>query len=148
MYDGNYEHFKIYNRRIKVNPKTEELLNRTFDFGVNCLLFLGKLPKTQVYAIITFQLAKASTSLGSNYEEAQSAESSRDFIHKVGIVSKESRESNYWLRMLDAILTESKKDEIFRKILKESDEFKKIFTSIKLSAQKNLDNKKRNANKH
>jgi four helix bundle protein len=103
-----------------MNPKTEELLNRTFNFGINCLLFLGQLPKSQEYAIIKFQLAKASTSLGSNYEEAQSAESSRDFIHKVGIAAKESRESNYWLRMLNAILTESKKDETFQKILNES----------------------------
>jgi four helix bundle protein len=124
-----------------MNPKTEELLGRTFDFGVNCLLFLEQLPKTQVYAIITFQLAKASTSLGSNYEEAQSAESGKDFVHKVGIVSKEARESNYWLRMLNAILAELKKDEKFKIILKESYEFKKIFTSIKLTAQQNLNNK-------
>ena len=65
-----------------MNPKTEELLNRTFEFGVNCLLFLESLPKTKVNAVITFQLAKASTSIGSNYEEAQGAESSKDFIHK------------------------------------------------------------------
>lgn len=41
-----------------MNSKTEELLQRTFDFGVNCLQFLDKLPKTKVYGIITFQLGK------------------------------------------------------------------------------------------
>ena len=124
-----------------MNSKTEELLQRTFDFGVNCLLFLEELPKTKVYGIITFQLGKASTSLGSNYEEAQSAESAKDFIYKVGIVLKESRESNYWLRILDKILSDSKKDENFKNILKESFELKKIFTSIKLTAEQNLDKK-------
>lgn len=48
-----------------MNSKTEELLNRTFDFGVNCLRFLETLSKSKIYAIVTFQLAKASTSVGS-----------------------------------------------------------------------------------
>jgi four helix bundle protein len=121
-----------------MNPKTEELLNRTFEFGVSCLLFLESLPKTKVNAVITFQLAKASTSIGSNYEEAQGAESSKDFIHKIGIVLKESRESNYWLRVLDAILKDEFKNSDFKSLLKESFDFKKIFTSIKLTAQQNL----------
>jgi four helix bundle protein len=121
-----------------MNPKTEELLNRTFEFGVNCLLFLESLPKTKVNAVITFQLAKASTSIGSNYEEAQGAESSKDFINKIGIVLKESRESNYWLRVLDAILKDEFKNSDFKSLLKESFDFKKIFTSIKLTAQQNL----------
>ena len=87
-----------------MNPKTEELLKRTFEFGFKCLLFLEWLPKTKVNAVITYQLAKASTSIGSNYEEAQAAESSKDFIHKISVVLKECRESNYWLRVLNAIL--------------------------------------------
>lgn len=103
-----------------MDHKTEELLKRTFDFGVNCIHFLKLLPKSQINAIITFQLAKASTSVGSNYEEAQSAESGKDFIHKIGIVLKEARESNYWLRVLDSILTDSNKNNSFNYTLKEN----------------------------
>ena len=121
-----------------MNPKTEELLKRTFEFGVKCLVFLESLPKTKVNAVITFQLAKASTSMGSNYEEAQAAESTKDFIHKIAIVLKESRESNYWLRVLDAILKKDYKNSELDFLLKESFDFKKIFTSIKLTAQQNL----------
>ena len=33
-------------------------------------------------------MGKASTSLGSNYEEAQGAESSKDFNDKIGLVLK------------------------------------------------------------
>lgn len=83
-------------------------------------------------------MAKASTSIGSNYEEAQAAESSKDFIDKIGVVLKESRESNYWLRVLDAILNDDFKRSEFKLLLKESFDFKKIFTSIKLTAQQNL----------
>ena len=121
-----------------MNPKTEELLKRTFEFGVKCLLFLESLPKTKVNAIITFQLGKAATSIGSNYEEAQGAESSKDFIHKIAVVLKESRESNYWLRVLDAISKNEYKNSEFKFLLKESFDFKKIFTSVKLTAQQNL----------
>ena len=121
-----------------MNSKTEELLKRTFEFGVKCLVFLESLPKTKVNAVITFQLAKASTSIGSNYEEAQAAESTKDFIHKIAIVLKESRESNYWLRVLDSILKKDYKHSEFDFLLKESFDFKKIFTSIKLTAQQNL----------
>jgi len=121
-----------------MNPKTEELLKRTFEFGVKCLLFLESLPKTKVNAIITFQLGKVATSIGSNYEEAQGAESSKDFIHKIGLVLKESRESNYRLRVLDAILKDEFKDSDFKYLLNESFDFKKIFTSIKLTSQQNL----------
>lgn len=124
-----------------MNSKTEELLKRTFEFGVKCLLFLESLPKTKVNAVITYQLAKAATSIGSNYEEAQGAESSKDFIHKIAVVLKESRESNYWLRVLDAILKKEYKNSEFKFLLKESFDFKKIFTSIKLTAQQNLNTK-------
>ena len=106
------------------------------------MLFLKSLPKDKINSVITFQLAKASTSIGSNYEEAQSAESGKDFIHKIAIVLKESRESNYWLRVLDAILPDTYKDEDFKFLLNESSDFKKIFSSIKLTAQKNLKDKK------
>jgi len=41
-----------------MKPKTEELLKRTFNFGVNCLMFLKSLPKDKIHSFITFQLAK------------------------------------------------------------------------------------------
>ena len=121
-----------------MNPKTEELLERTFNFGVNCLKLIETFPKTKSYSIIAFQLAKASTSVGANYEEAQAAESSKDFVHKIGIVSKEARESNYWLRVVNEVLSLKLKSENFQNLLNESFELKKIFISIKLTAQKNL----------
>ncbi len=100
-------------------------------------MFLESLHSKATLRVVTFQLAKASTSVGANYEEAQGAESSKDFIHKIGIVSKEVRESNHWLRVLDKILDEQFKNGKFNHILKESFELKKIFTSIKMTAQQN-----------
>lgn len=110
MEDGKqYKRFQFnkYLMGVIMNSKTEELLQRVFNFGIDTLKYLFNLPKNKIYDIITFQLAKASTSSGSNYEEAQAAESKKDFIHKVGIVLKEIRESNYWLRILYAIPPEN-----------------------------------------
>lgn len=45
------------------------------------------------------QLFRAGTSCGANVEEAQAAESPRDFAHKVGIATKEAHETCYWLRL-------------------------------------------------
>ena len=125
-----------------MNPKTEELLQRTFQFGVDTLKFLMTLPKEKVYGIIIFQLGKSSTSSGSNYEEAQGAESSRDFNHKIGIVLKEIRESNYWYRVLNAVMADAKDNNELQRLLNESFELKKIFSSIKISTQKNINDKK------
>ncbi|MFH1196208.1 MAG: four helix bundle protein [bacterium] len=124
-----------------MNPKTEELLQRTFQFGVDTLKFLMTLPKEKVYSIIIFQLAKSSTSSGSNYEEAQGAESAKDFNHKIGIVLKEIRESNYWYRVLNAIFPDSKDNKELRRLLNESIELKKIFSSIKISTQNKINRK-------
>ena len=60
----------------------------------------------------------------------------------IGLVLKEARESNYWLRILNCFLPDSSKDEKFNHILNESFDFKKIFSSIKLTAQKNINDKK------
>jgi four helix bundle protein len=124
-----------------MNPKTEELLDRTFLFGVDTLKFLRTLPKDKMYDIASFQLGKASTSSGSNYEEAQGAESQKDFNHKIGVVLKEVRESNYWFRVLNAIVPNSKSNNELQRLLNESFELKKIFSAIKIKTEEKLKNK-------
>ena len=44
---------------------------------------------------------RAAASAGANYEEACGAESKADFIHKMQLVLKESRESLYWLKLAE-----------------------------------------------
>ena len=119
-----------------MREETKVLLGRTFDFGIRTLKVLKTLIKRFDYDVICQQLAKSATSIGANYEEAQAAESKKDFIHKIGIVLKESRESHYWLRVISSINNESKNDEKINELLLEATELQKIFSAIKLSAQK------------
>lgn len=105
-----------------------ELQKRLFSFGVTVLKYLPSLPKTPEFNIIRFQLAKCSTSSGANYEEAQAGSSKADFNNKVRISLREMRESNYWLRVIDAIV--QVKNESLSFLLDESEQLKKILGSI------------------
>ena len=51
------------------------------------------------------QLLYAATSVGANLEEAVAGQSKADFIHKNAIALKEARETNYWLRLINATST-------------------------------------------
>jgi four helix bundle protein len=79
------------------------LEQRTLAFSVALLNFLARLPDKRVFWVIATQLAKCGTSIGANYREANRAESKADFVHKIGIVEKESSETVYWLAVLSRV---------------------------------------------
>jgi four helix bundle protein len=121
-----------------MKKETIDLLDRTFNFGVNCLQFLSQFPNNDLFRVPKYQLAKSSTSIGANYQEAQVGESRKDFIHKIGIVLKEAKESNYWLRIIDAGGKNNKvaNQKTLSTLLSESDQLIKIFATIKINSQK------------
>ena len=51
--------------------------------------------------VISKQLLRCATSIGANVEEANAAQTKRDFVAKMSIASKEAREARYWLKLLD-----------------------------------------------
>ena len=124
-----------------MDPKSQELLDRTFVFGVSILKLLTTLPSNETLRVPKYQLAKSSTSVGANYEEAQGAESKEDFAHKVGISLKEVRESHYWLRVLRALVSDGEKQKSLDKFISEATELKNIFSSIRITARKNIKKK-------
>ncbi len=80
-----------------------DLSERTLQFAINVIKYLRKHPNTTEYKIIKYQLIKSSSSMGANYEEAQGASSKADFTNKVRISLKESRESNFWLKVIRGV---------------------------------------------
>jgi len=83
--------------------------------------------------IIT-QLVGSGGSLGANYCEATEAESKKDFIHKIGICKKETKETKHWLRLL-AKSNPEKREEL-RKLWQETHELLLIFSkTIKTSRE-------------
>jgi four helix bundle protein len=112
--------------------KENDLLDRTFKFGVDTIKFLRTLPFNEELKTLKFQLIKSSTSVGANYEESQGASSKADFLNKIRIVFREARESNYWFRIIEALDYNS--PDLLR-LTQESQELKKIFGAILLKGQ-------------
>ncbi len=115
--------------------KPFDLLERTAKFGEEIIEFAKKIPRTVVTTSLIVQLVKSGTSVGANYCEADSAESRRDFEHKIGICKKEAKECIYWLRMISKAVPEVATEA--KRLAQEIDELHRIFiTSIKTSRGK------------
>ena len=76
------------------------LKDRLVRFGTIACQLGDQLPRTPLGQHTALQLARSSTSTFANYGEVQSAESRRDFIHKLGICLKELRETRTWLKFI------------------------------------------------
>ena len=85
------------NQRMKHDYDLEE---RLIDFAVRVMTVVEALPDTRIGNHVGGQVLRSGTSPAANYGEAQSAESRRDFVHKMKLALKELRESNIWLRMI------------------------------------------------
>jgi four helix bundle protein len=84
----------------KVQSRTYDLEDRTFEFARDVRAFVKNLPRTLANIEDARQLINASGSVGSNYIEANEALSKKDFVMRVKICRKEAKESHYWLRLI------------------------------------------------
>ena len=50
--------------------------------------------------VLSKQLLRSGTAIGALIQEAEHAESKKDFIHKLSISLKEANETTYWLNLL------------------------------------------------
>ena len=110
-----------------------DIRERTFQFAVRVLQAIRQLPDDPATRVVAYQLAKSATSIGANVEEADGAESRRDFVHKMSIARKEARETRYWLRVVRAAILDNKG---FTALEQESDEIVRILSAIIASANK------------
>ena len=75
------------------------------------------------------QIIRASGSVGANYIEANESLSKKDFIMRIKICRKESKESRYWLSLID-ISGDKELESDCNRYMNESTELMKIFSSI------------------
>jgi len=84
--------------------------------------------------VLSKQLLRSGTSIGANIEEALAGQSRKDFVAKMSIASKEAREANYWLRLIqDSEICPSID---LAGLTDESNELIKILTAIVKTGQK------------
>ena len=111
-----------------------ELEKRTRLFALRVIKFVRALPRNRESGVLGQQLLRSGTSVGTNYREANRAQSRRDFIHKVALVEKEAAETQYWLSLLEG--SEMGEVEERQWLTQEATEFVAIFTRIGKSCKK------------
>jgi four helix bundle protein len=112
--------------------KGDDIAARLVALAVAIVKVVDALPDTLAGRHVAGQLLRSGTSPGANYEEARGAESTRDFVHKLGITLKELQESRYWIRVISGASLVP--NGILKDVLPEIDELCRIIGSSKRTA--------------
>ena len=116
------------------------VLKKTYAFAMEIIKTFKFLNNEKKEFILSKQLIRSGTSVGANVNEAISAQSKKDFVHKLSIALKESRESLYWMKLLYD--SEYLSDEIFVNLKTKNEEINKILSSIIMTTKQKYFNQK------
>jgi len=83
-----------------MNENNSILKDKSFSFAISVVRIYKFLTEEKKEFVMSKQLLRSGTSVGANIREAKNAESTMDFIHKLGIAQKECDETIYWLELL------------------------------------------------
>jgi len=129
---------QLNNKKI-VSKRKFDIYDRVFGFTVRTVKFIEKLPESVSLAEYGRQLIKSSGSMGANLEEADGALTKKDFVNRIGIARRETRESRHWLKLLNALASvhnTTDKEELDW-LINESTEILLILSSIIIKTQEN-----------
>jgi four helix bundle protein len=114
-----------------------DLETRLIDYAVLILNLAEQLPENKGANHLAGQLIRSGTAPALLYGEAQSAESRKDFIHKMKVCLKELRETSVCLKIIDKKAYLNGNEQL-AKSLTEGNELIAIFVKSVETAQKNL----------
>lgn len=118
-------------REGKENPARD----KSYDFALRIIKLYKYLVEDKKEYVLSKQILRSGTSIGANMEEALGGQSRRDFLAKVSIAYKETRETHYWLRLLrDSSFLKNK---TAQSLLDDCEELLKIFGSIQKTTKNN-----------
>ena len=109
---------------------------RAFEFAVRILDLCSRLWNQGPAARrVASELIRCGTSIGANAEEAQDGQTKPDYIAKMSVSRKESRETLYWLRL--ALRSKVVREEEIAWELKEASEIRRMIVAAIMTAQSN-----------
>ncbi len=120
--------------------KIYDLEDRLVNFTCRMIDVVDALPNNRAGNYLAGQLIRACHSPTFNYGEAQAAESTNDFIHKMGVVLKESKECRTALKVIikkEFIKPIKKLDDIY----KETEELIAVIAKSIITTKNNKENK-------
>ena len=118
--------------------KENVLLEKSFAFAVRVVKAYKYLTEEKKEFVLSKQFFKSGTSIGANCEEATGGQSKADFVSKLGIAYKESRETKYWIKLLHA--TNYFDDAQAKSLLADIEELLKIIGRIQITNKNSTTN--------
>ena len=76
------------------------IANLSIDFALRIVNLYKYLTNDKSEYVLSKQVLRSGTSIGSNIAESEHAQSTADFISKLYIALKEANESKYWITLL------------------------------------------------
>ena len=101
----------------------QNIEKRLIKFAADIIKFSRAINKSYAGLHLSKQIIRSATSASLNYGEAQCAESKKDFIHKMKIVTKELKETSIALEIIESLLY----SEDLRKLQNENRQLLAIF---------------------
>lgn len=83
-----------------MNERKNIIKEKSFTFSIHVIKICRFLTEIKKEYTLSKQLLRSGTAIGALVREAQNAESTKDFIHKLAIAQKECDETIYWLELL------------------------------------------------
>ena len=91
---------RITNYELGIMKKNNVLQKKSYLFAVRIVKLYKYLCDEKKEFVLSKQLLRCGTSIGTNIEEAIGGQSKKDSFAKLAIAYKEARETHYWIRLL------------------------------------------------
>lgn len=102
--------------------------DKSFAFALRIVKLFQYLQSEKKEYVLSRQLLRSGTAIGALAREAEHAESTADFIHKLAIAQKEANETEYWVELL--YQSEYIETTPYNSIIADVKELNKILASI------------------
>lgn len=116
--------------------KDNIIQQKSFLFAIRIVNLYKHLVSDKKEYVLSKQILRSGTSIGSNIEESIGGQSDKDFLSKISISYKEARETIYWLKLLKETKYISKEE--FESIYNDANEICKILGSIQISMKNKI----------
>jgi four helix bundle protein len=104
------------------------VLEKSYGFALGVIRLSSFLQREEREFVLSRQLVRSGTSIGANIEEAQAAQTRKDFHSMMCRAEKEARESHYWLRLIRDSFPAAPEESI--SLLEAASELKRILSAI------------------
>ena len=114
--------------------KENVIQEKSFAFAVRIVKLYQYLCEEKKEFVLSKQIVRCGTSIGANVEESIGGQSDKDFLSKISISYKETRETIFWIKLLSA--TGYLDEKQAQSLLADAEELRKILGSIQLTLKK------------